>query len=213
MAKPRFGKPYAYVTWLTSLLAGESQCEYAPWFKAHFKYQKRVDPDFHLAAWSAQHAEMVKATADQMVTDGWTVTTEDENGFKLDGQAAVVSGKPDLVGTRDGMALILDCKTGRQRNSDWWQVLLYLWANRYARRWPEAVTGQVVYRAAAATVQSEELTSERAGAIVALIRRVSQHESPEPKPSPGECRFCDLTREDCPSRIDAGVATTATTDF
>jgi len=32
--------PYIWVTWLTKLMAGEAQCEWASWFKAHHKYDK-----------------------------------------------------------------------------------------------------------------------------------------------------------------------------
>ena len=39
MARKRDG-PYVWVSWITKLLAGEVNCEWAPWFKAHHTYQK-----------------------------------------------------------------------------------------------------------------------------------------------------------------------------
>jgi hypothetical protein len=64
----RNGLPYIWVTWLTKLLAGEDQCQYAPWFKAHFKFDK-VDRGFDLAAWTAEHAAMVRARAIELQRD------------------------------------------------------------------------------------------------------------------------------------------------
>ena len=34
--------PYIWVTWLTKLLAGEAQCDWASWFKAHNKYDNNT---------------------------------------------------------------------------------------------------------------------------------------------------------------------------
>src|SRR5262245_20687544 len=96
---PRGDKPYCWVTWVTGLLAGEAFCEYAAWFKSHFKYEKRPS-DFSLAAWQVEHAALVKATADRMKADGWIVTIEHQNGFRLTGKSAVLAGKPDVIGRK-----------------------------------------------------------------------------------------------------------------
>jgi len=40
----RRDKPYIWITWLSKLIAGESQCEYASWYKAHFKTAKSSSP-------------------------------------------------------------------------------------------------------------------------------------------------------------------------
>src|SRR2546426_12613973 len=61
VAQPREG-PYIWVTWLSKLLAGEAHCEWALWFKAHHKYDKRLDESFDLASWAARHAELVRTS-------------------------------------------------------------------------------------------------------------------------------------------------------
>ena len=43
--EPR-GRAYVWASWITKLLAGESRCWYAVWYKATHKYLKRPDaPD------------------------------------------------------------------------------------------------------------------------------------------------------------------------
>ena len=48
----------------------------------------------------------------------------------------------------------------------------------------------------------------------ALIRTLAAAEAPKRVSSAQECRFCDITTEDCPERVDAHADTTAhTQDF
>lgn len=213
-ARPRHGKPWIFATWLTKTLAGEAQCAFAPWFKAHFRYDKRINPDFQLAAWAADHAEMVRARAEALQADGWRVRLEDANSFKLEGHVAIVSGKPDIVAFRGDDALIVDCKTGRERQADWWQVLLYLWA--LPLTWkdvPGSLLAEVQYRHGSSTVQPHELTKERRQQIIAAITAAAATAPPAAVPSAGECRFCDLTEHDCPARVSEPVATVAVEAF
>ena len=101
MAETRRGKPYVWVTWITKLLGGQQQCAWASWFKARFKYEKLEEGSFDSAAWSARHAELVRRRAAELGEEGWAVTLENENGFKLEGRSGVLSGKPDIVARRD----------------------------------------------------------------------------------------------------------------
>ena len=49
----------------------------------------------------------------------------------------------------------------------------------------------------------------------ALIRRIAADKPAARVPSEHECRFCDITAEDCPQRVDAASAAECgnTTDF
>ena len=48
--------PYIGVTWLTKLMAGESQCEWASWFRAHYNWDKPAS-DFDVAKWTSEIVE------------------------------------------------------------------------------------------------------------------------------------------------------------
>lgn len=210
---PRFGKPYIFVTWITGVLSGDRSCVYAPWLKAHFKYDKQPDENFNLAAWTADHTALVARRKAELETDGWTVTIEGQNDVRLKGNTALLAGKPDLIAVRGVEALVSDAKTGKQRHSDWFQILIYLFALPHVR--PELVngrrvSGEVVYRDHVIAVEPEELTETRREEIATMLRTIGSDERPAPVPSRNECRMCDIA--DCASRfveIDEPAETTA----
>ena len=47
--------------------------------------------------------------------EGYAVFVEDQNKFTLKGRAATLGGVPDLVAVRGAEALVVDCKSGKQR--------------------------------------------------------------------------------------------------
>lgn len=204
MATRRTGKPYLWVTWLAKLLGGQ-QCYWRVWFQAHFKYDKYNEEALDLAKWNREHTRMMQARVRELEEAGWTITTEDQNAFKLEGAAAVVAGKPDIVASQPGHVLVVDAKTGRQRESDIWQVLLYLFAIPKSR--PDltgALEGELQYKNGdGLTLTPEELTAQRMNDIVGLIRIVAADEPPVKKPSRDECRRCDIGFADCPQRVGA----------
>ena len=52
------------------------------------------------------------------------------------------------------------------------------------------------------------------GNMGALIRRLAAYEPARRVPSAQECRFCGISKEDCPARTDVGyVPEGATNDF
>ncbi len=211
-------KPYAWTTWLTKLLAGEAQCRFALWFRAHYKYDKIEDPSFDLAKWSANHNALVDRRQQLLEAEGWECQREDENAFKLEGRSVIFAGKPDLYATHLDIydPLVSDGKTGKQRNSDWWQVLVYMYA--LPRTWVNAamrLTGEIVYTdARIVPVPAADLTRDRATEIQNWLRLAGWHEPPKASPSAGECARCDIPKTCCPDRIEQDkTAAFHTNDF
>lgn len=203
MATKRFGKPYIWVTWLAKLLGG-NQCVYSAWFKAHFKYDKFEEMASNLAEWNADHNRLMAARKRELERTGWAVTVEAQNSFKLEGETAVVAGKPDIVATKDGLVLVVDGKTGRERESDIWQVLFYLFALPQSR--PDlhgTLEGEVQYARGdqRMSVTPADLTPERMNDIVSLIKVVASPTAPAKVPSREECVRCNIGPKDCPQRV------------
>jgi len=200
----RRDQPYIWVTWLTKLLAGESSCEWAAWFRAHHTDYDKRPLDFDLATWTLEHNELVHARRDQLLEDGYDVFVEDENAFKRVGRTGIiVSGRPDLLAVRDGTGVIEDCKTGRPRASDPLQVLLYmlLLPIRDPRCAGLEISGRVVYRTSTIPVPSHGLDDEFRRRFAEIVHRVGG-EKPLPKsPSWTECRWCDIGPGDCLYRV------------
>ena len=196
--------PYIWVTWLTKLLSGESQCEWSSWFRAHHKDYDRVPSDFNLATWTVDHNELVRERRETLRDEGYEVFVEDENAFKRTGQTGiVVSGKPDLLAIRDGKGILEDCKTGRPRTSDQLQVLVYMLLLPIGNPRCSGIqlSGRVVYRTGSVDVPASELNDSFRSRFVDLVKRVGG-EKPLPKaPSWSECRYCDIGPADCLYRV------------
>ena len=77
------------------------------------------------------------------------------------------------------------------------------------------IRGEVFYPTRTHVVGRGSLDQSFIRRLVALIQRIAALEPPPTTTSASECRFCDITADDCPDRIDAGPepATGDTTDF
>jgi hypothetical protein len=189
--------PYVWVSWIKGLLAKTDKCVWAAWLKAHYKYDKAPDT-FDLSAWKKKHDELVGVIRSTMASDGWAVSLEEENSFRIEGQDATLSGKPDIVGRRDNVARIVDAKTGRPRVSDEWQVHIYGYARRIIE--PElSVETALNYGSGDVDVIPPRNAASR---ITKVVRMVGSDSEPERTPSFRECRFCDIA--ECPDRVKGG---------
>lgn len=213
----RWGKPYIWPTWLTGLIAGEKNCWWAAWFRAHYKYQKLDDPSgTDLSRWRADHATMVTTIATELRRDGYRVSVEDQNDLRITGDKAILGGKPDVIAVfGDGdHARIVDAKTGRQRDSDFWQVLIYMMLTTLqgGRLHGLQVTGTVRYKdgfLVPATMADLERSKKD---ILRVIHSVASPEAPPYTPSVRECKYCDIAC--CPARVsEAPQPEIHTTEF
>lgn len=229
-------KPYIWVTWITGLIAGDDDCGWAAWFRVHFNFQEREKKE--LDDWKRNHTEMVKRRAAELEREGYTVYLEGQNSFKLEGRTAIVSGKPDIVAvkryalvrpatadeaptTLEGYWVIVeDCKTGKRRKKDKAQVLVYLYAYTIAPHpgFPKdpgrvTIVGQVTYlEGFPVRIEPEEMNANFKTTLLRVIAEsASEHESKR-VPSYGECLFCNISKHDCPDRVDTEPGT-PTEDF
>lgn len=209
MATPRNGGAYIWVTWITGLLSSDDQCRYAPWFKAHFKYDKVNRTDGTLAKWKAEHGDMVKARIGALIADGWSIWAEAQNKFTLPGKAATLAGTPDIVAVRGRDALVVDCKSGKPRDKDYWQVCIYLLVLPLTHPSVKGcrLVGEVEYRDHSLTIQPEEFTLAQREQITQQIRETGAPSPPARVPSYKECLFCDISKQDCADRVEKSVTT------
>jgi hypothetical protein len=207
-ADPRRRRPYIWPSWLTKLLAGEDRCWWKVWYKTNHRYAKRPD-DPERAEFFAQYNQLHDAITNERAfklrAAGWEVKLEEEAEFKLNGKDADVQGKPDLVAMKGAEAIVSDSKSGKRRDSDHWQVLIYMfalplsWLKKFVAD-GGVLRGEVVYKDGHVVPVRALGTLERER-IVAAIRSVSGSRVPDASPSAQECRFCDLVR--CPVRYSA----------
>jgi hypothetical protein len=222
---PKKLRPQVFIwpSWITKLVAGECQCEWAAWFKAHHYYDKKPS-DFNLASWTIQHNELLHQRRDGLERLGYEVYLEDQNSFKVD-ISAKREGKPDLVFTISGKAdiiaigemedlsgkmnpsyLVEDCKTGSPKTSDHVQVVMYMIFIPMAmdKFKDTKFSGCIVYKLG---IPNMDITPEQAQdeslkrIIWDVIKKIAGDESGCRKyPSYNECKRCDITKADCPER-------------
>ena len=216
MAEPRPGGPYIWVTALTKLLSGEDSCEAASWFKAqHESYSWERQPStFDSAQWQIEHTALVHDVREDLISKSCQVSVERQNDFRLSGKTATLAGRPDLISLGVGSTTVLDAKTGRPKDSDVIQVMLYMWALPLAL--PQyrgmAFDGKVAYRDHAVEIPASAVDAGFIERVVSLIRRLAAPESPVKVPSAWECGRCPITRADCPERVEEQDLATVGTD-
>jgi hypothetical protein len=196
--------PFVWISWLSKLMAGEKQCEWATWFRAHYQWNK-LPSGLDLAKWTADHAELLRARKANLEAQGFTVYAEDQNSFTLVGKTGIeVSGKPDLVAIRGKEAYVEDCKTGTPRHSDHFQVLAYMLALPHVDGpWQGLkLEGHIVYNNAIVDVPSAKIDAHLRDLFRKTVATAGGAESARKVPSWGECRYCDISKADCPERIE-----------
>ena len=218
----RRASPYIWATWLPKLLTGEQSCQWAVWVKAHYQDLPRQLTDFNQAEWLMQHTALLNAQKAKWEQQGHAVCVEGQNAFRLRGQSATLGGKPDLVVARREDALVIDAKTGRDRPWHIVQVMIYMYALPLAlpRYQGVRMTGEVAYPTHTVPVSPESLTDQFVQDLGSLIRRLADERPVNRVPSSLECRFCDISAEVCPERMqydavgdEAATEEAATSDF
>jgi CRISPR/Cas system-associated exonuclease Cas4 (RecB family) len=211
-------EPYLWTTWITGLMAGSNHCQWAAWIRANYGDVAKRPPDIDMTVWTARHAEIVRKRADELRAAGYAVFIENENKFNLKGHSATVGGVADIVAidtNYDGKALVIDCKTGKPRGKDVFQILLYMMLLPLAipRYKGLRFSGELEYGGGARVpVSSAELTDNVRRLMKEIIESMSG--DPLPKvPSAAECQWCDISITDCPERIEIESETITTELF
>lgn len=204
---------YIWVTWLSKLLADQSSCKWAVWYKIHFKYEA-LKRGFDLERWTKEHDELVQFRARQLRNDGYDVYIEDENRFAVQGcSGAIVAGKPDILALRDGVAYLEDCKTGKKRGSDHVQVAIYkLLAPFYFKsRSVAQFSGRLIYPDGDVSLDGN-VEVDLGARMAQMIRELAGSDPPSKAPSARECRYCDIASRYCDRRIEDPDARVYVTD-
>ena len=206
--------PFIWVTWLTKLMSGENQCWWASWFRSHYSFNK-LPSGFDLAKWTMEHNELLHRRKGELESEGFTVFIEEQNSFKLVGKSGItLSGKPDIIAINDGEGTVEDCKTGNPKHSDQVQVLIYLLALPLAngRYKGLKLEGRLIYKNSSVDVHSSEIDGIREK-FSKVVGTVGGTEPASKVPSLGECRFCDISKVDCPERIETKIENVVMTNL
>ena len=215
MAQLRATGPYIWVKWIPRLLSGGSSCEWSSWFKAQHEgwSWSRMPSDFDQTDWLLNHTALLNEQRERWEQQGYSVLTEGQNSFNLRCISAVLAGKPDLVAKRRDQITVIDAKTGRPSPAHTAQVLIYMYALPLAmeRYKGLSIADQVAYPDHAVDIPADAVDGRFVENLSALIRRLASQMPARRVPSPGECRFCEITPAECPDMADDGSQEEGTT--
>ncbi len=214
MGTKRKGLPEVWPSGLSKWLSGEQTCGFALWLKAHCRTFDKVPNTFDFARWRVEHTALLTAVRQRYEKDGWKVSVEDQNRFRLKGKIAILSGKPDLVCRRRKETRVVDAKSGTPRDEHAIQVATYMVALPLVWGRPGLyVTGEVAYSTHVVDVGAERAV-ELQPRIFEALRTIGAKTPLPAVPSPRGCAWCDLAKSECPDRMeDAPEPATETEAF
>lgn len=197
--------PSVWITWLAKLMADELQCHWSAWFRSHYTYEK-VPSNFDSAQWSARHRGLLNQRATYLEEEGCEVHVEGENWFEVSGQQhrIRVSGKPDIIAIRGNDTWVEDCKTGKPKNADLYQVLLYMLLVPLSVKRCQGLQleGRLVYADGIIDVPASQVNPEFKAHLRAAIAILSSATPARKVPSLQECHFCDIPFSCCSKRVE-----------
>ncbi len=201
--------PFVWVTWLSKVMAGEQSCIWASWFKTRYQDYTKVPTEFDQAQWKLQHTRLLTDFALELHRAGKQLFLETQNSFQYRRQSGLIlAGRPDIVAIGSEGPTVYDMKTGKQRFSDQVQVMIYMYClPRCMEGYEEtSPSGCVVYKGHQVPIPPESINQEFSETLHHFLDILEADHPALKVPSAHECRFCEITKADCPERIDAPVS-------
>lgn len=200
-------KPYVWISWLAEVMAGAKECRFPRWYSTHYQGFAEAPSDFDLVKWTSEHNEAVQKEAARLRAEGWEVFLENGNKLHLVGKnGAALGGKADIVAHKGEDHVVIDVKTGKQKDADFHQVSLYVACLPIAG--PEhcqgkTLRGEVLYKdhrqeVPASIAEDPTFRASFKGAMDLL----ASEKDPGKEPSYFGCRWCKLTKADCAERVE-----------
>jgi hypothetical protein len=206
-ALPTRRVPTVQASILAQVMVGEIGCLWNPWVQAHHWGYRDSNQTDGLWRWRVEHNYALDVLEAEYHARGVSVLREKENAFRLVlPQGLVLAGVPDLVALEsEESRTVDDVKTGQSKDSHRIQVMLYMWALPLARKEYEGRTlcGRVVYPGRKVEqIQPSGLDAAFVEKVHYWTSRIGGQQQPRRRPSDHECRFCPISPQVCPARVE-----------
>jgi hypothetical protein len=202
-------QPTVQAKMLAEFMVGEKECEYSVWFSTHYKYEKLPDDSEQLNKWMNEHEKLVSYRVETLQKEGFIVHVENENWFTVKGRnfPISISGKPDIVATKDDLVRIEDCKTGRVKPSHEMQVLVYMRLCPYApeTKWytnNRVIEGSVIYWDNVTEVSHSRIDTGFKSLFRKSLAILSNLEPAWTAPNKWACQYCSISKDYCVDRFE-----------
>ena len=192
-------KPYTWVTTVAQLMADEKACHFSPWLRAQYQISTPAS-EFD----TSLHDDMVNYRAQELRNQGYMVTVENENSLKVTGNTfdICIAGRPDIIAIKGNEVIVEDCKSGRQRPSHHYQVLLYMLLMRYANTTKtkcknRQIIGRLIYIDMEQEISESEINDDLIESLHQVLDILTNDKIPIPKASEWNCKFCQIVDDYC----------------
>lgn len=210
-------RPRIWVTWVAKLMTGESLCPWSAWFKTHYSNYEKVSPRRDFIEYRLEHSRMINELRKELLLKGEKVLVEEANRFSFEIKPNLtLDGKPDLISLSEDLAAVYECKTGAKKDSSQIQLMIYLYClprcfDQYKNM---KLAGCLLYYPNTRIEIPQSRIDERFIDHLNYWLKILGTDAPPAKaPSENGCLFCNITKADCPERVERILVKNQTTDF
>ena len=198
MANPR-KSPYIWVTWLAKVMSGDVTCHWQSWFQSHNQLTEKQSGDFDSAGWVMSHTKMLTELKESLIEEGYNPLIEHSLRYHIPNSRIEVAGKSDCIIEKEDEVIVYDCKTGKESDTHQVQVMLYMYILSKIKFPEKQIIGIVKYRDK--EIEVSKLPEDFEENFNFFVNILSSPKPPMKNPG-DDCRFCSITENDCPERID-----------
>lgn len=191
--------PYIWVTWLAKIMAGDITCQWQSWFRSQNKEIEKQPADFDLVGWKMDHTKMLTELKGKLIKENYSPIIEQSVKYKIPNLDITVAAKPDCIIEKKDVVIIYDCKTGKERPSDQVQVMIYMYLLSKGKFYRKQSKGVVIYKDK--KIEISNLPENFEDNFNFFVNILSSPKPPTKNPG-ADCKFCSITKNDCPERIN-----------
>ena len=199
-------KKSIWVTWVAKLMAGESLCSWSAWFKTHYSNYEKVPSKCEFIRYRLDHSRMINELRKERLARSEKVFVEEANRFSLEIKPNLtLDGKPDLIALAEDKATVYECKSAAEKDSYQIQLMIYLYSlPRCFDRYKSLKLGGCLLYCPGTRIEIPQSMADETFAdhLNYWLEILGSDIPPAKAPSENECLFCNITKSDCPERVE-----------
>jgi hypothetical protein len=201
----RRDQPYLYPTWLAKAMAGEVSCDWATWYRVHFRDWSRPPTDFDEAKYTMEHTRLSREMRAKRDLTSEKLFVERQGSFWYTHPTGIrISGTPDLVSLSPQGNCIYEAKAFTPRAWHQLQTMIYMYClprSESRAFFGKTFSGQVHYSDHTVDIQPGQIEGSFEEQFNFWLDILARDEPLEKLPSQQECGYCNIGKPDCPERL------------
>jgi len=149
---------------------------------------------------------MLNELREERLAVGEKAMIEDANRFSFEVKSDLtLDGKPDLIAVSQDEATVYECKSNEQKDSHQIQLMVYLYClPRCLKQYQDIkLKGCLIYYPnKKIEIPLSIIDDKFIDHFNYWLKILGADNPPIKAPSKNECRYCNITKRDCPDRLD-----------